>query len=163
MKIKSLFLLAFLSISVLASSAHARNFYRTGFSLGASYTNIRTGSKDLFSGSVNIVYSDDADFCFIQLFSEESPCKIVSFDGIGATEPIISLPKDFIVKAFIKISDAEDSIGQIERSAVKRLITKYPNELTKMNWTSYYGYQLHDEQPEAIHIWISSLKTGQRM
>lgn len=117
-------LLAGFWISAFPLSAEARNFYKTSFNFGASYTNIRTGSKTLFTDSVRIVYSDDGDFCFLQENSEEVACKIISFDSQG--EPVLNLPKDFIVKIFVKSIESENSATDEERAALRRLLQNIP-------------------------------------
>jgi hypothetical protein len=160
-RIGSLGAAVLLNFIMFALPAQAREFYKTNFGFDLSYTSIRTGTDDLFGGSVGVLYSDDADFCYLQIGSEEIPCQISSFDS--GDEPTIQIAKALIIKAFLTRLEHVTDVTEVQRSAVKRLIVRFPDEVTIMNRNTSVFYQLDDEQPEAIHIQVSYLRSSVRL
>lgn len=143
---------------VLSSFVEARNFYRTFFTFDAYYTHIRTGSKKLFDDKVKMVYSDDGEFCFFQFNNTETSCKISKFNG--AAYPTVELPLDFIKSMFVIASEKGPNISNNEKEAVKRLMNYFPGSIQLSYDYISRTYQLHDNQPEAIHVTISPLDHG---
>ncbi len=144
--------------------AEARNFYRAHFEFKASYTNIRTGSKKLFEDSVTVSYSDDAAFCIFQYGKQESPCHLLSFrNGKDIEAPLIDMSVDYLRGLFVSAASTTSGLNDWERAAVVRLIQKYPSEPIKLFYDKSYYYQLHDEQPEAIHVQLSGLSYGRKI
>lgn len=152
-------LITIAALIVVSISAEARNFYRTGFSFESTYTNIRTGSKDLFSDKVIMLFSDDGDFCYFQYKEHEEACTIVKQEKYD--DPEVLLPVQLIKSLFIAASE-NHNLAQYEKDAVKRLINLFPNSIHLSKHSSAVRYQLHDNQPEAIHVEISGLSYPSR-
>ncbi|MGZ3770585.1 MAG: hypothetical protein ACXVCP_13440 [Bdellovibrio sp.] len=148
-------LLGTLILFLIATTvAEARNFYRTEFTFFSDYTNIRTGSKDLFYDRVTVLFSDDGDFCYFEYKDREEVCKIAKQERFD--DPVILLPLPLIKALFVAASE-NHKLAQNEMDAVKRLIELFPSDLYLSRSSGYVRYQLDDKQPEAIHVQISGL------
>lgn len=144
------------------TQSQARNFYKTSFSLSASYTNIDTGSKGLFSQtSIPIRYSDDGDFCIIYFEQIQYPCASITLTPDRAYSIKVQVPRDLMVKFFKGIMDKTAHDADL-KSSFHRLIALLPDGYNLSN-SSYYSFQLHDDQPEAIHVWIHELNFGTQL
>lgn len=147
-------------VFVFTQLAEARNFYKTDFSFYSSYTHIKTGSKDLFEDKMKIVYSDEGAFCYFQYNNAETPCVLVELKSYN--EPVIELSIDVIKNIFVIAAQNTKELAPGEQAAVKRLIKLFPEALRLSPFSGASIYQLHDEQPEAIHVGISNLSYPKR-
>lgn len=145
-------------IVTFSTFVEARNFYRTSFEFWASYTHIHTGSKSLFSDNVQIVYSDDSAFCYFQYNNTEISCTLLKLSD--SRNPTVALPLSFIKNLFIIASEKEGRITTEEKAAVRRLISLFPESLQISPSSGRKAYQLHDQQPEAIHVTVDELEYG---
>jgi hypothetical protein len=78
-----------LALFIIASSAHARDFFRAKTIVTVSYTSVQTGTVKLLKMKGKLIISNDQQVCQINIRQEIIPCQYSNFgDSIVDSEAL---------------------------------------------------------------------------
>lgn len=141
-----------------ADVGFSREFYRTEFSIGARYSNLDYGSVNLFGPKFFVVhFSDDAAFCLIYDRQNTYPCVVVS-----PYNSRIKIAGSDLAELFSATLAASVSIDESIRSSFGRLIVGLRSREIEPGYGPY-DIQLHDAQPESLHVLITGFRNTSRL
>ena len=144
---------------LFVEQAMARNFYKTGFSFSAEYSSFETGTRQLFSDRARVRYSDDRKFCAVDFGGARFDCTVAEL-RFGAAIPKIAITPATAQSLFLSAAN-RSSLSSSTLGALRRLTQR---QLKGFALTQTQGFfrQLHDENPESVHVKVSPLSSPVR-
>ncbi len=146
---------------LLSVQSQARSFYQASFKINVQYTNIVDGTIDLLNElKVKLRYSDDHDFCEVVVGETSFTCHSYHPDD-QPEEVMITMDRGIggqIVAAALATNKCIPGI----RESFARLAV-YLDDTINVEWQGDDFYQqIHDQEPEAFHIWFYEMTQGSK-
>jgi hypothetical protein len=146
---------------LLSVQGEARNFYRANFKMSVQFTDITHGRMELLSEQkINVRYSDDHDYCQILIGPDVFQCKTYHPDGLPESVMITVDRGDGGKLVGAALANCKTPIAIREKFT---RLSIYLDDTIDLEWQGKDFYQqIHDEQPEAFHIWLFDMSVGER-
>ncbi|MCB0411988.1 MAG: hypothetical protein KDD22_05645 [Bdellovibrionales bacterium] len=154
---KRLFLIV--ALASFGLSAHARTFYKSQIRLSVSYNALAQDTLMLLDqAELDVHYSDDHDYCYIYVGESKFTC-LTYHPDTNPADAKLTMNRDQAGQMISEALGKNKCESEIHQSFVR--LAPYLSDTIDVEAEGVDFYeQIHDQIPEAFHIWLFDLTQG---
>jgi len=146
-------------ILIGSSTGFARTFYKSTVSLTVNYTQLSQATLLLLDEiQLEVHYSNDHDYCYLYVEDLEFECH--SYHPEGESQQAQFTIDRPVAGEIISAALGQNQCTTEIHEAFIRLSTYLSDTIDVEHSGANFYQQIHDEVPEAFHIWLFDLSAG---